>query len=37
MCEMCGLRFGSEGQMPDDIQEDVILKDLRHISGQDIL
>lgn len=23
-CDMCGLRVGSEGQMPDSIQEEVI-------------
>lgn len=30
VCDMCGL---SEGQMPKSIQEEVILKDLLHISG----
>lgn len=33
---MCGLRVGREGQMPDGIQEEMTLKDLRHTSGHDI-
>lgn len=33
---MCGLRAGREGRMPDSAVEEVILKDLRHISGHHI-